>query len=415
MFKYRVVLRGHVLRRDGAALLVLKNLLKRKGCQAFITNSSNHLKTVKVWKPHVVLENVARKAKYGFKLSNKSKFILLSSEGIKNKIYEDYMEKNHNYLNYFDKICCWGPMSFEILRSILPQKDHKKLFVVGGIRLDLVNFKTHEFKRNEKSIGFVGRFSRLNSPLGPTIKRIRAQRSLDLVINEAKMFYTFINIIEYLIHKTEYTINIRPHPGEDPDGYNDIKKAFGNRIKIDKSLDIADWINKQRCLVTPASTSFAEAFLLKIPIINIDKLAGVQYEKTIISAPRGKSIAVKTGEQHVYEVSKQPESLDELLYLINKPPSVSINEETENFLKDNFNWGHGSALLKMANIISNEAKKNKDVSRIHLPKIIIDIYCWIRFLVERKRNPAIVNYSYNSFYHKKPDHLNDITRQILDQ
>ena len=43
------------------------------------------------------------------------------------------------------------------------------------------------------------------------------------------------------------------------------------------------WASKQKVVISPTSNAITECYLLGIPVINIDKIAGVAFNKKLIS------------------------------------------------------------------------------------------------------------------------------------
>jgi len=395
---YRVVIRCHNLRRDVAAAMVLAELIKRKGGDTFITRSGNHIGVLKHWKPHVVVENVGGKVEHSYKASPGSRFFYLHSEGAGPW---GYGSDDDAVLKYFHKVCCWGSKTVDYWRERLPQDHQHKIMLAGSPRLDLIKFDALP-RQDEpsKSIGGVGRFPTLNASYGQSaIQWVQNEHEVDRVCFETKVYFGLYRVMRQLIEKTDYHISYRPHPEEAPERYAFLKERFGGRVTIDDSLDVAHWMKQQRVLITTASATFLEAYVLNIPCINIDKLSdsavGAYYQ----------GMAYKTGAL--------PGSTDELFQMLASPPPVQPNSEIDMMLKENHNWyAPASALQTIADAVAVSARENK-AAGTGLPKWVVCIWSRRDFDKRCKLNPLFLNYNYESTWHQKPAHLECIVGTIL--
>ena len=57
-------------------------------------------------------------------------------------------------------------------------------------------------------------------------------------------------------------------------------KGLEHRVNIDETLSFSEWVVDQKLIVSPTSLSSLEAYLSNVPVINIDKIIGIdEYNK----------------------------------------------------------------------------------------------------------------------------------------
>jgi hypothetical protein len=77
------------------------------------------------------------------------------------------------------------------------------------------------------------------------------------------------------MNHTDYSVSFRPHPNEDPASYAKLKVRYGERFEISEEVDVADWLAGCSKIIGLASSSYIDASLIGIPVICLDRLAGV--------------------------------------------------------------------------------------------------------------------------------------------
>ena len=172
-----------------------------------------------------------------------------------------------------------GPFRLAYL-SIIKKKRNK--FTVGFLcrNVGLSNFK------NISKIKFI--FDYIN--LEKINKKLNLQEHWSYHQILKNNIISIENLTKVLnFYKTKnIDFNIRPHPNENFKDYLFLEKKFQN-VKIDKSHNIYDWIEKVNVVFTPSSSTNIDLILGNIPIID---LKGNYQKETFLKLH--KSISFKT-------------------------------------------------------------------------------------------------------------------------
>ncbi|PCK00091.1 MAG: hypothetical protein COA45_04215 [Zetaproteobacteria bacterium] len=414
MKKYRVVIRAFTCRRDVAPMEILKRLLERRGCEVMLANTRNFDKILKFWKPHAIVVNtisgVMVKEQYP-----DAKIIFFSGEGFHgpNDPHVQIWKDNPQYYKNTDMVLLWGDaIKQQCVDGFADDKDLSKLHVVGNPKLDLMNFLPETLKNNKKnSVGIICRFPKLNDHLGRSVMHfLGTDFQLEETIVQAKTATTMLNVIKALLEKTDLNISIRPHPHEQIESYiTDVEHWFGNkyknRIEIDTSLFIPKWIAEQKAIISPTSTSYLEAYLLNVPVVNIDHLSDiVSYNKDYIAFTK-----------EWQEAAILPKSVEELINILHddKKLQVKSNPIIEEQLDAYCGGGDkNSANLNAAEVIMDYLKKSSFEDKKHLPYKVMDFIDELSFRRVMWKNPLHQNFCYRRGYHDIPHYVNDIIDNI---
>lgn len=408
--KYRIVIRAFTLRRDVASAVILAKIFERMGCEVFIGSVRNFTWVVKYWKPHAIISNAPGKVIAANKLAPNSLLFHLPGEGGEFIEQSDAkLFQNNGAYKLVSGIFVWGEEPLSYYDKVLPGCDKMKLFLTGNPRLDLVKFNNNIQRdfRQSGSIGVVSRFTQINDHDGaPTSHFLMRPWNLPRVIRECIGFDTTIRLIEQILEKTDYSVDYRPYPLEDPATYRSYpKKLLGDRFSVDESLDFAHWASKQRMIISQVSTTFLEPYLLRIPIMSLDKIIDSRGSEN------------KWDGYVSQDSSYLPNTFEEAIDIINSDIDIPKRVDTVESALEKFNGYYlpGSALHKVASIVVEMLKECHHKNTYHVPRSVIDVIDAVSFYKAYKYNPHNVNFSYKQGYHKIPDYYDDIVDNIFSE
>ena len=245
---------------------------------------------LKFWKPDAVVVHTLKSGETALKLLH-IKLFFLDAEGFKpeDKCHAVIFSKQKNNTKVF-KISFWGNQILKEFKKIAPELDVPNIRIVGNLKFDLARyFRNENIKSNDIKTIVLTRFHMLNNHFGrPVTFLLDNPEKHKHVDTQIKSFLILINTLKDILKNTDFKISIRVHPFESVDGYkNNVKRWFGeenlSRFEIDESLDFSYWASKQKVVISPTSNAITECYLLGIPVINIDKIAGVaKFNKKMI-------------------------------------------------------------------------------------------------------------------------------------
>jgi len=409
----RIIIRAFTLRRDAATALLLARQLESLGCDVIVASGRDFVRTMKFWSPDIAVVNTVGQIDRCAQLAPNASIVMLPGEGANAKKHCDAIHLVNSPGTYerVEKYLLWGKATEDFFRELLPEADHSKLFVCGNPRLDLAKYiqKPRLPHGDEaKTIGFIGRFHILNRYNAvPAIFSMQLPEKLDGVMSQVENFFCMITLIRRIITETDYQISVRPHPLEAPEGYSFLKEGFfAGRVEVDDSLDVAAWVARQDVIVAPSSQSFYEAYVLGVPIINVDPLAG--NEEQIRRIYPNSSLAQK--------VSHTPQNYDDAMELIKgELQPVAPVPEIEKHLDEFHSWScHQSATMAAAEQISAIAQRKGARSPFRIPASIMRLWDRLSFYKIRLQEPLHPNFNYHYKYHKYPMHLDAVLSNIKE-
>lgn len=412
MSKPRIVIRAFTLRRDAAAALLLARQLEQRGCVVIVASSRDFVRTMRFWKPDVAVINTVGQIRRCAELSPDAAIVFLPGEGANAKKHSDatLLAADPAAFGIADKFLLWGEATERFFWESLPKADREKIVVCGNPRLDLAkfNFDLLNIPAEAKTIGFIGRYHTLNRYNAvPAIFSMQSPEKRNGVMWQVENFFCSITIIRRLIEETDFRISIRPHPLEAPEGYSFMKEGFfAGRVEIDGSLDLAAWTARQRVIVAPSSQSFYEAYVLGVPVVNIDPLTG--------NADRIRGITPNAALSQ--EVSYNPGSYDEAVQLIRQGLRAPIrNHDIDRHLAEFHDWNSpNSATARAAEAIMEVAEKKKTAAGTRAPTMAMDLWDRASFRRAHWRDPLHANFSYHRHYHPAPAYFRTILENIRD-
>ena len=286
MKKYRILVRAFTARRDVMTFKVIEKILEGYGCEVIVSSLRSFDLFVKLWKPHAIIFNTQGESLHLKKQSPESKIIFVPGEGM--EIGDPYsIPSLYNntfgpeYLESTDLIFLWSHYSNNECKEKIKNYSHEKFIVSGNPKLDLVKFNKFKKKKNKiKYVGISCRFSTINHHEGiPVLRPLLPGRPFanNIVFSQIFSFHSMMKIIEKILVETKLKVSLRPHPNEAVEPYFEYViphfKKYEDRININYSLCLVEWLKEIDIMLTTTSTSIYEAALINVPIICIGKLS----------------------------------------------------------------------------------------------------------------------------------------------
>jgi surface carbohydrate biosynthesis protein len=411
MGKFRVVIRAFTLRRDMSSAILVKRQLERMGCTVFLASSRNYYPVIKRWRPHAVILNVESVLPRTRKLLPDSIIALWHGEGGDPLETSEAMtlSRNPGMLEMIDGIFTFGAQNSRFFEDLFPGTK-RKWMAAGSPRLELAKFNPDliKLRRDSRSIGMPTRFSNINQCEGyPVFRTLDNPDSEWEIIHQAKSYATMVRVVERILADTDLTVSIRPHPTENPYSYRFLQRRSPERIEIDTSYDFSAWAARQKAIVGPSTNSILEAYVLRVPTVNIEALAGVG-DTFETQGAAFDNLVLAQGSAYV------PRDVDELIDMVRgelkaKPRDAGIDD----LLRNVHNWYSEQSGTKIIAERTVELIRERGVRPgPHLPKSIIHGEDGLRFAKGWFRNRLITNFSFQYGYHNIPDYYTQLVANI---
>ena len=389
MSKPRIAIRAFTCRRDVAGAELLARVLENLGCSVLVTSIRDFERTLRLWRPEVAIINSRGKVS-----STKSRFpevaaVFLDGEGHmpEHITLAKTLARNKEMYRAMDLVLLWGEIVRNEICQLLPDEDHGKMHVVGNPAYDLIRYRpaSLHYDPTSKSIGFVGRFNAVNSFSGvPAVRYLSSKSALDQVIVQSRGCLAIVNAARHILENSDLSVSIRPHPLEQVESYQSNKRswfgdALAERVEIDDSLCFGHWAVNQRAIISPTSTSFLEAYMLKVPVINIDELADTaQFNKDYAKLAEEWQDAGAIAHDYPHLMALLSTNL----------PKVKQDATIERQLREYCDTGTDeSACLRAARVIADFANSGPRRKGFRLPTPMVDALDEISFRRVSRRDP----------------------------
>ena len=413
MSRPRVEIRAFTCRRDVAPAALLARLLERKGCDVMITCVRDFMRTLELWKPEVAVFSTPGKAVAIKAASPGTSTAFLDGEGFQPADGSRglWWSRNPEQFRATDLALVWGRRVLDEVREARPEADLANVHVVGNPSYDLVRFLPESVAHDPAAptVGVVARFHTINDQLGISpVRTLPNPGNLERVIVQCQAFVGVVSCVRALLEKTPFTVSIRPHPLEQVESYHASKSLwFGEhaaRVEIDDSLAFADWAVRQRALISPTSTTLIEAYLLGVAVINTDAVAGTeQFNREYAEVAAAWQSA-----------GAAPRDLGHLADLVTTPRRAAADPAIEHQLDGYCDFGDPRpACLRAAEHIAALAHATPRPRGMRWPAWAVDAADGLAFRRAMGRNPLHANMNYRRGYHRLPEHLDAIERNIL--
>lgn len=364
---------------------------------------------LKLWRPDIVIINSTSVIDATNRLAPDAMLVYWPAEAGYHRADPEWLrDMLPGRFEHIDKIIVWAEGAIQPYLDIFPDAPTDKFAACGNARLDMVKFHPElaNNRKNSRSIGIVGRFDMINSANGVgLLNKLVEAENFATIMMQSRLFSIIVELVRHLVETTDLTISMRPHPIEAAQGYQRLKREFGERIEIDMSMDVAYWASRQRLLVAPASTSFYEPYLLRVPIINIDVLAeSADYARTL--SPIGSKS---------HGIALQPGSMDELFALAKQElPASAASPEIDAHLREQCDWEDPrSAILRGVTAILDAVANRAQRNRLRVPLAVLEKIDDWSFRRAMLRDPYHPNMNFKSGYHPIPDYYEDIVDAIM--
>lgn len=415
MGKLRIVIRAFTCRRDVAPAELLARVLSRLGCDVLVTSMRDFERTLHLWKPHAAVVNTPGQAMRVKSVAPDVVTVWIEGEGFLPDAYSHALtlSKQLELFRAADLVLLWGQVVYDQICTALAGEDIGKIKIVGNPKLDLVRYLPDRLKigKSARSVGVVCRFPGVNHHEGRMpIKHLPNPGNLARITDQAKGFVAVIDSIRAILSQTDFSVSLRPHPNEQLDSYaRYLPFWFGadgeQRVSVDGSLDFASWAAGQQALLSPSSTSFLEAYLLNVPVINLDYIAGT------VDANRSYDEMVATWQSG----GIMPADVDELCSILKEgvpAPSriAAIDEQLANYCDCSLGK---PACLRAAQAILQKLQVASPTNRLHFPAFALDIMGELSFRRAMRINPLHHNFNYCRSYHSIPDHYDEMVAAIM--
>ena len=290
-----IVIHVDALRREVTAAWLLANKLKSEGFKVILTSRVSTKYLLRFFTPDVFISThvFTLDSSELHRVADQNTLIYINEvEGTDHEFgvsttYPDVL--NHKKLDYkiFAGIFTWSEYSRKWLienRFLNPTAIHSS----GSIRLS--KYLKPQFN-GSKAIGILSRFEVINTfdgrhPFANLLdinpEDLRNQWYFDRCAIDSEAFAIVCQIIEKIIDKGR-VVSMRPHPNENPEPYNLLKKRFGVNFQVDDSYTINEWLEKVCVVIGTTSTGFAEPYIAGIPIITISDILTNKYRNSFVS------------------------------------------------------------------------------------------------------------------------------------
>ena len=413
---YRVLIRAHTCRRDVAPAALLAGILEKMGCEVVVASIRMFTNSLKQWRPDAVVIFNPGSAPSIRSILPKTKIIFTEGECFcrYSAKRSDYCRDNQNIYDSIDLIQTCGEAQQQPFFEWAGSSVKEKVKVVGNLKLDLARFLPSELIETSRSnsVGVVGRFPKLNHYEGePAFFNLVGEENLDYLINSSKAFFGTFKSIKEILQSTDLNVSIRPHPLEALEYYDAVlakhfTKQEISRVDVDSTLDFSSWAAKQKVLISPTSTSFLEATLLGVPVINLDKICDTSvYNKEYTEA------AAEWQQGGI-----MANDLEHLSSVLNKElPRAVLTPEIKKQLEEQSDFKcEESSALRAAKQIIELLSQNKNPILWRWPKWMALLRDEVSFRRAMKKSPLHANFNYKNGYHKIPKHFDSMIKSIMD-
>ncbi|MBT8633202.1 hypothetical protein AOC08_04915 [Polynucleobacter paneuropaeus] len=401
------------MKRDLSTCYILAKVLNKFGYKTFICCRRNFNFLLRYFEPKQLfllgqVNMLPLQAINSFEFENTFIYFMPAEGFAANGEYEQMYPKSLNY-DFIQTIFFWGKRPLEWFKNNRSYTKRNLLRRIGYARMSIAKEYAAIVERNQKKIGFVGRFPAMNDLYkrgaidfflsdDTVLERERLRLRQDV---ESKAISCYMELIDFIIKNTDYTISFRPHPNEDIRSYDGLAKRFGNRFEINQAFDVAEWMASCYSIIALASSSFIDAHEVKTPVICIDSIIGTT-DSTLIFDP---------ALDIMYEACHLPSTIEEAKTLLinNKLQSVS-SKKFESVLDENYR-GETDAIFEgiIDEILVNTSKPDLVD---HFYKYLINLFDFLfstKCFINRENS---LQFDYSYFYHPISISLKNISSTI---
>jgi hypothetical protein len=413
------------LRREKSISCLIKNVLEKIGYNVFLTSRRNlRLLSIglftKIFRPSsIILSHVGGTFTKDelYKMSQKSSLFLLMPEGFVDDVNLELAFPIDFDYRVFSAIFVWGNhVKNWLIKNRNLSKD--KIVVAGFHRFDLYGLHDDFLdeltsKTSKKSIGFIGELCTIDT-FDKRNLLAEIVGSIDIwydvigcVSDQVKILVLYSKIFDYVYKKTDYIMSYRPHPNESVDSKNLFKSKYGDRFSVSVEEDFNSWVLSQDIIISPASTSYVDAYILGKPVISIRKAINAgKWDPSMVTA-------TEAFDEYAYTPNDFKELVD-LLTVDNLKPRES--KKTQDILRDYYDWPRDDYVTEeiVKTVMKyNPIKKHNIVGKLLIKFLSIADYYFFTLRRLKDKKKVEVFYNYNSHYHKCPEYVKTLSDKIV--
>jgi len=407
------------LQRDFSACYILQEKLKEKGYKSFIFSRRNFKLSLKVFLPRKIfligqIDMINDKALIDKSYQEGLEIHFMPAEGFAYESEYVIMYPKENDYNFLKSIFFWGQNSMAWFKKNRKINNSEKLQCAGYSRFPIAESyaKIRSSRAPKKRIGFVGRFPLLNDIYGRSVMSFfvneqiseEREKSFSRLEAESMAIKLYLNLFEHIISNTDYYLSLRAHPNEDTNTYKILKETFGERVEINNDFDVAEWISNCSKIVGLASSSFIDAYILKVPVICLDFMLGT----STITSKFDPALGV------VYGCSHLPKTKDEVIsLLLNANLKVVATEDFESLVESDFQGDTDLVFDRVLSTILSIPLTPSIIDSLILKVLEFMDYIFSTRLRLNRNNSLQFDFSYS--YHSVSNSLKNMAKNIVNK
>jgi len=410
-----VLVHVDTFRREYTSSWLLGEELKKRGYRVALTSRLSTRLLLKFLVPDAVVlshpftldpeERIKAEAK-GVRF-----YVNIVEEVIEDNTCMEILYRDELKVETFTGLIVWSKWAADWLKKNT-NITHERIHNLGSIRNSLL--RRLVVKPNNNTIGVLSRFESLNNwderhqfmdmlNLDPEdYDAVDTRFYFEKKLVDSESFAITCKLIRKLISAGK-NISIRPHPNESVDNYKILTNEFGPRLKVDKSLDICEFLSSVDVVTGPVSSAYTEAYISRVPIVSLHAIQRFRYSN-----------------KEVYE------SLDELSECAYLPKNVSEAanlcmmqdlrakklDRVDQYLDSFYSLSENpDPVLKVADLIASQrssiANTHRSLQCLHSVFLVcIDFLrlCQVLFTGSVKFS-AVRNYHYNRLLHRPTPYM----------
>ena len=294
------ILHVDTLKREYTSTWLLAKTLNTMGYRAIICSRLSTSLLLKVYAPDVVVLSHT----FSIPTSQRDRliekgvrvYVSIVEECVDDTTYMEIMYRPELNVENFSGIFVWSKWAKAwLLKNTKISEVH--VHTVGSIRNSVLARTPRNTKDiTNKTIGLIGQFQSLNTwdRRHPFVDLMDTDAE-DLTNGDtrycfekkpmdAEVFALLMKILKKIL-EVGCKVLIRPHPNEDRDAYKLLVNRFGDQVEIDDSNDVCEWLSKVDVILGPASTSYTEAYIAKVPIVSLHKMQKYRFTSKEVFEP----------------------------------------------------------------------------------------------------------------------------------
>jgi surface carbohydrate biosynthesis protein len=418
-----VLIHVDAMRREYVGAWILSELLKKNGYRVILTARHSTRRLIKKFNvSHYISTHVYQHSPEDWLVFKKRgiKLYVAEVEGIDfedgwTDTYPTHVGASKIDYSLFDGFFVWSSASKKWLA-----KTHgisqTQIFITGSIRQS--KYIRQQKEITNKVIGFISRFEVINTfdsrHVFENLMKLDPESPqdywyFDRCFIDAEVFALYVKIIKRLV-KLGYVVSIRPHPNESTNAYDLVKKMFGDKVQIDDSYGITEWLAKVSTVISTSSTAFTDAYLLKKRIVSLTKI-----QKHHFRDPSQKDLYSRFDR-----LAYVPSTIDDLVNFIScSDDNYLDNPLGEEHLKSYYSidpdTDPADSMLKIISSVNGMSISNSTYYSIFLWVFFIDILALLKMSLSIRpvlKTKNFINYNYNRLLHRPTNFMLSLKKSL---